>query len=682
MSSNSKSSEYNSQTNKTLSQFDRGPLQILNYLSTLTKSEVTHIQLLCFALLEILSLNLTNNDPIKSHLLFQLLLDFLAKSKILPASMSLSTKPIRHLKLFQDYVRNLQESIHTALSLIQRYSTSSDRSTITNLLGKDFEKTLISPPPPTLPSPNISIDIPQQDIQLKMLLPLAMKETTATNSFDNNVVIFRYVRDFYEIDKLGKGAFGSVFRARNRLDDRSYAVKKIVFNENTNRTRRQAQRALREVRVLASLSHPNIVQYHCAWLELVPIGTRTCRTSSSSSSPPPRIKKPVSQVKQFDSLDELIEFEGQSSSSPANEKQKEEVRSPQKSSTTSTDYDEDENEISAFGINGNHSDIQIQHEYHSDGGNHSLSSSKVSVEHIKSHYETSSNEKLSNKELVPLHTRNQYIHPIAQSNYMNSKIVLFIQMQLCDSTLHDWLRARDHAIIEETPNKMKNMFYSLNDLGQRQCWHIFKQLLTAVQYLHSQSFVHRDIKPRNIFLAYDSKDSSSVHVKLGDFGLATLLDSESTSDSSEQLKSAESTGVGTALYAPPEQLNSNHCIATAKSDSYSLGIVLFELFNIFPTEMGRYYCLSDLRIHTKVEDQFSKYYPFETYIIEQLVSLESDKRPSIEQILTMYANEIQQRIKKKQYNTKQMIIEQFQEKLRDKDRRIQQLELELKKNKS
>jgi len=83
----------------------------------------------------------------------------------------------------------------------------------------------------------------------------------------------------------------------------------------------------------------------------------------------------------------------------------------------------------------------------------------------------------------------------------------------------------------------------------------------------------------------------------------------------------------------------------------------------------------------KVDEQFSKIYPFETTIIEQLVSIEREKRPSVEQLLTIYAKEIQQRMKKHQNNTKQMIIEQLQEKLRDKDKRIQQLELELEKNK-
>ncbi len=121
---------------------------------------------------------------------------------------------------------------------------------------------------------------------------------------------------------------GSVFRARNRLDNRAYAVK------NTDRTRRQAKHALREVRVLASLTHPNIVQYHCAWLELVPIGTRARRGSTSSST---QTKKPISEVKRQDSFDEVFQFEGQSRSDNKN-------KSPQKSSTSQ----EDDSEVNSF----------------------------------------------------------------------------------------------------------------------------------------------------------------------------------------------------------------------------------------------------------------------------------------------------------------------------------------------
>ncbi len=87
-------------------------------------------------------------------------------------------------------------------------------------------------------------------------------------------------------------------------------------------------------------------------------------------------------------------------------------------------------------------------------------------------------------------------------------------------------------------------------------------------------------------------------------------------------------------------------------------------------------------MYMKVGKEFAENYPFETNIIEQLVSIESEKRPNVEQILKLYSKEMQQRKKKQQNNPKQIIIEQLEEKLRDQDKRIQQLELELEKHKS
>jgi hypothetical protein len=79
-----------SKSSKTLTQFDRGSVPILNHFSALTKSEVISLQLLFFALLEVFSLKLTDNDPIKSRPLFQLILHLLQMSKMIPTSRNYS----------------------------------------------------------------------------------------------------------------------------------------------------------------------------------------------------------------------------------------------------------------------------------------------------------------------------------------------------------------------------------------------------------------------------------------------------------------------------------------------------------------------------------------------------------------------------------------------------------------
>ncbi|KAJ3216328.1 hypothetical protein HDU67_009679 [Dinochytrium kinnereticum] len=73
----------------------------------------------------------------------------------------------------------------------------------------------------------------------------------------------RYASDFEELAFLGKGGFGSVVKARNIIDNRLYAVKKIKVNPKKD----NASNLLREVQTLSRLHHPNIVRYYQAWFE-------------------------------------------------------------------------------------------------------------------------------------------------------------------------------------------------------------------------------------------------------------------------------------------------------------------------------------------------------------------------------------------------------------------------------
>ncbi|KAI1331968.1 serine/threonine-protein kinase gcn2 [Xylariaceae sp. FL0255] len=75
----------------------------------------------------------------------------------------------------------------------------------------------------------------------------------------------RYLEDFVEEGRLGKGAFGEVVKARKKLDGQIYAIKKI-----TQRSQSSLTEILKEVRLLSQLSHPAVVRYYNTWLEEVP----------------------------------------------------------------------------------------------------------------------------------------------------------------------------------------------------------------------------------------------------------------------------------------------------------------------------------------------------------------------------------------------------------------------------
>ena len=77
----------------------------------------------------------------------------------------------------------------------------------------------------------------------------------------------RYKKDFEELGKIGKGAFGSVYRVKQRLDEREYAVKKVRLEKDLNSS--DNQRIMREVKSFSILSdHPKIVRYYGTWKEV------------------------------------------------------------------------------------------------------------------------------------------------------------------------------------------------------------------------------------------------------------------------------------------------------------------------------------------------------------------------------------------------------------------------------
>ena len=102
------------------------------------------------------------------------------------------------------------------------------------------------------------------------------------------------------------------------------------------------------------------------------------------------------------------------------------------------------------------------------------------------------------------------------------------------------------------------------DLSQR--IELFLDACDAVSAAHAKGIVHRDLKPANIMV------DSEGRVRLLDFGLAKDMSGNDDTPSSEL--SMSGCRVGTARYSSPEQI-SGHVVGV-QSDSYSLGVVLFE----------------------------------------------------------------------------------------------------------
>ncbi|KAM9156446.1 interferon-induced, double-stranded RNA-activated protein kinase [Pangshura tecta] len=175
---------------------------------------------------------------------------------------------------------------------------------------------------------------------------------------------------------------------------------------------------------------------------------------------------------------------------------------------------------------------------------------------------------------------------------------LFIQMEFCEKgTLGDWIDSRRGKENYQTESLIK-----------------FRQIATGVEYIHSKGFIHRDLKPLNIFISSEDK------IKIGDFGLVTSM----TDD-------LRTTGKGTRSYMSPEQAGDKY---GQEVDIFALGLILFEILWIFSTGSEKIYEWHKIR-DCVLPEEFSKKFPYEKYIIEQLLSKDVAKRPSASRVLEL-----------------------------------------------
>jgi len=91
----------------------------------------------------------------------------------------------------------------------------------------------------------------------------------------------RYKQDFRQLQRIGRGGFGEVYRAQHRVDGQEYAIKRVKFSfKNIQELNDTYQQVTKEVKTIAGLDHPNIVRYNQAWFEPVNIDEPHSHNSS------------------------------------------------------------------------------------------------------------------------------------------------------------------------------------------------------------------------------------------------------------------------------------------------------------------------------------------------------------------------------------------------------------------
>ncbi|KAF8655998.1 hypothetical protein AX16_002818 [Volvariella volvacea WC 439] len=453
----------------------------------------------------------------------------------------------------------------------------------------------------------------------------------------------RWKEDWEELELLGKGAFGSVVKARNKIDSRIYAVKKIklrAFQADT--------RIFREVNALSRLSHRNIVRYYTTWLEtsepMSTVVSDESGTDEGTMSIPGYGGIGGVRVRGHDFSGIAITVSEDSSSvgsglvgslrrkgrkrgkgsddtegpaSDGDEDNDEDTEEDDDVDTTTTSTSERHlpgNSQISFGLDDlsalddenslesrSRSSFPSIHFSSSVGGSSSGMGGGSSEDDedgagtgpFDSLFTTTSagskgaigsgtgGGSVAGALTIP-GAKGRSGHGLSEGRDMLGRLTM--PQPMVSRTLYIQMEFVERQTLKERVDE---------GISEEEAWRLFHQIVDALVHMSTLGILHRDIKPTNIFI--DAKGDC----KVGDFGLATSsLAAVDPSDKSPAVTASEelTLEVGTRLYIAPEVQSRkrgprNH----SKADLYSLGVVFFEMNYSFRTASERIAVIEMLR---------------------------------------------------------------------------------------
>ncbi|KAF5138656.1 Serine/threonine-protein kinase ATG1 [Metarhizium anisopliae] len=235
-------------------------------------------------------------------------------------------------------------------------------------------------------------------------------------------------------------------------------------------------------------------------------------------------------------------------------------------------------------------------------------------------------------------------HIVALHDCLESSTHINLIMEYCElGDLSLFIKKRDKLSTHPATHDMARKYPSAPNSGLHEVVirHFLKQLASALEFLRSKNYVHRDVKPQNLLLLPSqafraqralpimsaSQDSlipvaglaSLPMLKLADFGFARVLPSTSLAD----------TLCGSPLYMAPEILRYERY--DAKADLWSVGTVLYEMMTGRPPFRARNH-VELLRKIEAAEDVIK--FPREVFVSPEMKALVRNllKRSPVERL--------------------------------------------------
>lgn len=432
----------------------------------------------------------------------------------------------------------------------------------------------------------------------------------------------RYARDFAELEIVGKGGYGKVFKVKHKLDGSFYAVKRIAVPQaKLEKVKQHGPEALNsmleEVRSLARFDHANIVRYHNAWLEYAtapvdtPAVTTTYMPNNRLLEDKAHLSSSPSDASHLQAEFDNVTFGEPSADPGADILFEASTTGEAEDSRNNTDNLSLREKLSVRRRNRRTSQA-------SQATIATISSTKSrmsAVEDVSEDYADEEVEMIQRRhmpfsqDLTTDMSDSMMSHsdmpagPLISTRPTGPVLTLNVQMSLYESNLGAFL-APDRSSFSNKP-ELTHCFHPCVSLE------LLSNILSGVEYLHSQGVVHRDLKPANIFLAlstsrrgpYGSVDLSSctpcphresLHVvpRIGDFGLVTALDATCTAAGAgaDADAGAGIKPVGTEFYRPETSSRNSE-----KLDVFALGVIAVEMLCPFGTRMERSETLSRLK---------------------------------------------------------------------------------------